>query len=147
MRKIEQAKKIKGVEEIRHQLSYFLKVIHAFSQRIQMINAMARQLLQHPNSQEIENRKGQNNACWAEFFARANAVDASVPVSAIGEKFQTKFMSKEKMMYMARISTSDSPSNIYIQILDQQFKKFSILENEMNIVLKNAAIKLESSQI
>ena len=50
-------------------------------------------------------------------------------------------------MCMATISTSDSPSNIYIQILDQQFKKFHILENEMNIVLNNAAIKLESSQI
>jgi hypothetical protein len=56
-------------------------------------------------------------------------------------------MSEEKMMCMATISTSDSPSNIYIQILDQQFKKFHILENEMNIVLNNAAIKLESSQI
>jgi hypothetical protein len=50
-------------------------------------------------------------------------------------------------MCMATISTSDSPSNIYIQILDQQFKKFHILENEMNIVLNNAAIKLGSSQI
>nr|CAH0110791.1 unnamed protein product [Daphnia galeata] len=121
-----------------HQI--FLIEAKEIDQRIQMINAMARQLLQHPNSQEIERDKSTP--------ARKNSL---LVLTLSTHQFQflplTKFMSEEKMMCMATISTSDSPSNIYIQILDQQFKKFHILENEMNIVLNNAAIKLESSQI
>lgn len=88
LKKIENAKKIKGVEAVRHQLTYFRKVIQAFSQRIQNFNSMARQLLQHPKSQEIETKRVQINDCWAEYFARANSIDDSVPISAICEKFQ-----------------------------------------------------------
>ena len=79
--------------------------------------------------------------CWAELCARAKvSLIESVPAispAIWSDNFQPKFVNEElkcKKNCLAIISAAESPSNIYIQVLDEQHMNYLVFQKEMDEV-------------